>query len=76
MKNVVALYSDVSDAEKAIKKLEEAGIDTEQTSIHSRHTIESSKNVRAMPSANAGIAGGVGAPVAAVGVDRAQDGTP
>lgn len=62
MKNVVALYSDASGAEKAIKKLEEAGVDTGRASIHSQQTIESSKHVRAMPSANAGLAGGVSAP--------------
>jgi len=71
MKNVVALYSGASDAEKAIKKIEEAGIDTDKASIHSRHTIESSKNVRAMPSANAGIAGGVSAPGAPAGAGSA-----
>ena len=62
MKNVVALFSDASDAEKAIKKLDEAGIDPNRASIHSRQTIESSTNVRAMPSANTGLAGGVSAP--------------
>lgn len=62
MKNVVALFSDASNAEKAIKSLEEAGIDPDRASIHSQHTIESSSSLRAMPSANTGIAGGVSAP--------------
>ncbi|MFW5814270.1 MAG: hypothetical protein ACOCWX_02380 [Spirochaetota bacterium] len=71
MKNVVALFSDASDAEKAVQKLEEAGIGTQKASIHSRQTIESSANVRAMPSANAGIAGGVSAPGAPAGAGSA-----
>ncbi|MFW6260400.1 MAG: hypothetical protein ACOC6J_02340 [Spirochaetota bacterium] len=71
MKNVVALFSDASDAEKAVQKLEEAGIGTQKASIHSRQTIESSASVRAMPSANAGIAGGVSAPGAPAGAGSA-----
>lgn len=67
MKNVVALFSDAADAEKAIKKLKEAGIDTERASVHSQQTIESSTNVRVTPSANAGLAGGVSAPGATSG---------
>lgn len=62
MKNVVALFSNAGDADTAIKKLGEADLDIGRAQVHSRQTIESSTNVRAMPSANAGLAGGAGTP--------------
>ncbi|MFP4113627.1 MAG: hypothetical protein ACOC2Y_02730 [Spirochaetota bacterium] len=58
MKNVVALFSEVSDAEQAIKKLSDAGIDLENAAIHNKESIESSIDVRAMPSANPAVAAG------------------
>jgi hypothetical protein len=65
MKNVVALFSEAADTDTAIKKLSEAGLDTGKARVHSQNTIESSANLRAMPSANAGISGGTAAPGAA-----------
>ena len=66
MKNVVALFSEAADAEKALKKLSDAGLDIDKARIHSASSIERSKNVRAMPSSNAGIAAGSG-PTGATG---------
>jgi len=58
MKNVVALYTDASDAEKAIKALSDNGFDTSKARIHSSKTIEQSTNVRAFPAANAAVSTG------------------
>jgi hypothetical protein len=49
MKNVVALFSDTADAEQAIKKLGDSGLDLDDAKIHNQHSIESSTTVRAMP---------------------------
>jgi hypothetical protein len=58
MKNVVALFSEASDADQAIKKLSGAGLDTGKAHVHSRQTIEQSTNVRPMPAANTAISAG------------------
>jgi hypothetical protein len=58
MKNVVALFAREQDAEKAIKKLAESGFDTGDVRVHNKKTIENSTNIRAMPSANTGVAAG------------------
>lgn len=58
MKNVVALYDDATDAEKAITKLADAGLDTSKARVHSRSTINESSTVRAMPSANTAVSSG------------------
>ncbi|MFW6313377.1 MAG: hypothetical protein ACOC2N_05780 [Spirochaetota bacterium] len=58
MKNVIALFTDASDAEKAIKALSDNGLDTSKARIHSSQTIEQSTNVRAFPGANAAVSGG------------------
>ncbi len=60
MKNAVALFSEASKAEKAIKMLDEAGLELEQARIHSRATIESNTKVRATPAANTALGAGVG----------------
>jgi len=58
MKNVLALFTEASDADKAIRKLSDAGLDTSKARIHSRHTIEESTNVRPMPAANTAVSAG------------------
>lgn len=45
MKSVFALFSNQSDADKAVSKLKEAGIDTQKASVHSEHTVEDSITV-------------------------------
>lgn len=58
MKHVVALFSEPSNADKAIKKLADAGLDTEKARVHSEQTITSSRNIRPMPAANTAVSAG------------------
>lgn len=58
MKIVSALFSESRKAERAIKNLEDAGLDAGNAKIHSQHTIESQSTVRAMPNANTAVSGG------------------
>lgn len=60
MKNAIALFSEPSEAEKAVKMLDDAGLDVQQARIHSRTTIESNTKIRATPSANTAMGAGVG----------------
>ncbi len=61
MKHVFALFSDAANAEKAVKKLSESGLDTSKAMIHSKETIEQSTGIQAMPTTNAAAPMGGGA---------------
>lgn len=67
MKIVSALFPNPTEAERAIKKLEDAGLDVGNAQIHSQHTIESQSTVRAMPNANTAVSGGA-TPVGPAGI--------
>ncbi|MFW5683760.1 MAG: hypothetical protein ACOC1I_02820 [Spirochaetota bacterium] len=73
MKTVVALFSDPNEAEQAIKKLADSDIDVKEKKLHDRHTIESSSNVRAMPSANTAMGAG-SAPAAPISTSAGAGG--
>ncbi len=74
MKNVVALFTDASDAEKAIKTLSDNGLDTSKARIHSQNTIEQSTNLRAFPAGGSAVSGGANPAAPAAGAAAAGGG--
>ena len=46
MKSVLALFSNEKDADTAVRKIKEAGFDTEKTRIHTEHTIQNQVGVK------------------------------
>jgi hypothetical protein len=60
MKTVFALFPQPTDADNAISKLKEAGLDTGKARIHTRKTIEDSVSVSPMAGSATGASAGSG----------------